>query len=257
MLSTLLPVAEIEAACLSAWPAIKTHLDGSWLWRFAQGYTKRSNSVQCLDPDDDEDADRRIARMVALSARNGIPPLFRVTPLAGLRVIAALGLTGWEAFEQSRVLARRLDGTDFDVAHPVRLFEPTDPNWYQTQADMAGLSRTAMDTSLVMLGLIAGEARGVIAYAPGGNPAAAALAVNTGVIGIYVDVVTDATKRRNGYGRAAMQAALNWTRSTGADFAAIQVVANNAPAARLYETLGFVEQYRYHYRRPVAHEELP
>jgi ribosomal protein S18 acetylase RimI-like enzyme len=47
-----------------------------------------------------------------------------------------------------------------------------------------------------------------------------------------------------------MHAALNWTRAAGATEAAIQVLGSNAPAIGLYTSLGFVEAYRYHYRRP-------
>ncbi|HEV7286843.1 MAG TPA: GNAT family N-acetyltransferase, partial [Kaistia sp.] len=77
----------IESACLSAWPAVGTVHDGAWLWRFAHGYSKRSNSFQSLDPEDDEDAERRIDYLAALSLRHGIAPVFRVTPLAGGRVL--------------------------------------------------------------------------------------------------------------------------------------------------------------------------
>jgi len=52
-----------------------------------------------------------------------------------------------------------------------------------------------------------------------------------------------------GYGRAIMHAGLNWAAQTGAGFAALQVQADNEPAVALYGKLGFVEQYRYQYRR--------
>jgi ribosomal protein S18 acetylase RimI-like enzyme len=48
-----------------------------------------------------------------------------------------------------------------------------------------------------------------------------------------------------------MRAALRWTMENGARAAAIQVTSDNDPAIRLYESLGFVEQYRYHYRSPA------
>jgi GNAT superfamily N-acetyltransferase len=53
-----------------------------------------------------------------------------------------------------------------------------------------------------------------------------------------------------GYGRSAMGAALNWTRSRGAHHSAIQVLADNVPALALYGSLGFGEVYPYSYRRP-------
>ena len=248
---TLPSILGIEAACLSAWPAVGVVHDGAWIWRFAHGYSKRSNSFQSLDPEDDDEAEHRIAYLAALSIRHGIEPVFRVTPLAGPRVLDALDSAGWSAFDESRVLAMDLASFDFQPVGDVRFFNPTDPRWFRAQSTLSQAKGKTVETLKILLGLIAPEARGVVAYAPDGTPAAAALAVNAGGIGIFLNVVTDRTRRRQGYGAMVMRAALNWTRENGARAAAIQVTSENEPAIRLYEALGFAEQYRYHYRRPA------
>ncbi|MCX5514483.1 hypothetical protein C3941_15520 [Kaistia algarum] len=240
---------QIETACLSAWPSVKTIYDRSWVWRFAHGYTKRANSVQSLDPADDGDAERRIARAAADFERQGVPPIFRVTPLAGPGILAVLDQYGWQPFEESRVLAMELAGVALDVEADVRLFEPTDPAWIDAQARMSGYSQETRTNLGILAGLIAHEAKGILLYGPDGEPAASALAIQAGGIGVYTSVVTRADARRAGHGRALMRCALAWTREAGAKVAAIQVVSANQPAARLYEQLGFTEQYRYHYRR--------
>ncbi|WEK50567.1 MAG: GNAT family N-acetyltransferase [Candidatus Kaistia colombiensis] len=250
-MATLPSILGIEAACLSAWPAVGTVHDGAWIWRFAHGYSKRSNSFQSLDPEDDDEAERRIAYLAALSTRHGIEPVFRVTPLAGQRVLDVLDRDGWSAFDESRVLAMDLDGFDFAPTGDVRFFNPTDPRWYRAQSVLSQAAAKEVESLKVLLGLIAPEARGIVCYAPDGTPAAAALAVNAGGIGVFLNVVTDRTRRRQGYGAAVMRAALGWTVENGASSAAIQVTSQNDPAIRLYESLGFVEQYRYHYRRPA------
>ena len=48
---------------------------------------------------------------------------------------------------------------------------------------------------------------------------------------------------------ASLLSALKWARLRGARQAWLQVEADNARPRRLYETLGFTELYRYHYRR--------
>jgi ribosomal protein S18 acetylase RimI-like enzyme len=249
--SRLTTTLAIEAACLSAWPAVSTVHDGAWIWRFAHGYSKRSNSFQSLDPADDGDAERRIAYLAALSERNGIAPVFRVTPLAGAGVVDALDRSGWLPFDESRVLAMNLAGHDFAREGDVRFFDPTDPRWFRAQMALSAASGRTVEILKSLLGLIAPEARGIVAYAQDGTPAATALAVNAGGIGVFLNVITDKTKRRQGHARRAMQAALAWTVENGARHAAIQVTADNDGAIRLYEALGFVEQYRYHYRRPA------
>ena len=94
---------------------------------------------------------------------------------------------------------------------------------------------------IILLGLIAPEAKGFVAYGRDGTPAAAALAVVSGGIGVYLNVVTDRARRRQSHGEAVMQAR----------HAALQVVADNDAAGAHYAKLGFTERYRYHYRRPA------
>lgn len=244
----------IETACLSAWPAIGVVHDGAWLWRYAQGYSKRSNSFQSLDPADQDDAAARILRLSALSIRHGIAPVFRVTPLAGEKIVEVLDTVGWQAFEDSRVLAMDLGAFAADPRGDVRAFSPSDPRWYRVHAGLSQYSPATVEILKTLLGLIAPEAKAFVVYGREGSPVAAALAVVAGEIGVYLNVVTDRTRRRQGHGEAVMRAALAWTRERGARHAAIQVLSNNEPAVALYTKLGFLEQYRYHYRRPQQRE---
>lgn len=71
-----------------------------------------------------------------------------------------------------------------------------------------------------------------------------------GSVGI-VDVLVDADHRGKGYGRDIVLGLLQWGReSVNPDgIGWLQVVISNVAACRLYKKLGFVECYRYHYRR--------
>ena len=42
----MLPLSanQIEGAALTGWPALKEAYDGLWLWRYANGFTRRANS---------------------------------------------------------------------------------------------------------------------------------------------------------------------------------------------------------------------
>jgi ribosomal protein S18 acetylase RimI-like enzyme len=71
-------------------------------------------------------------------------------------------------------------------------------------------------------------------------------------LAVYLNVVTARAERGKGYGRAAMTAALNWTRQAKASHALIQVLGDNDVALSLYTSLGFVEQYRYRYYKPAG-----
>lgn len=245
-----LPTAtEIEHACLKAWPALEEERHGAWIARFANGYTKRANSVQSLDVDDDQDAPRRIEAVAQAYRQRGLRPTFRVTPLAGAGVLSALDDKGWAPYEPSLVLAMELPKRARPVAATTRLFEAADPEWRQAQGAMAGYGEAESSALAGILDKIAVPARGVLVYDDAYRPVGAALAINADGIAIFLNVVVDPSARGQGYGRAVMHAALNWTSQSGAERSAIQVLGDNETAQSLYRSLGFAEVYSYHYRR--------
>lgn len=245
-----LPTAtEIEHACLKAWPALEEEHDGAWIARFANGYTKRANSVQSLDIGDDQDAARRLDLIAESYRQRGLRPTFRITPLAGPAVLVALEEKGWALYEPSLVLAMELPKRARPVAATTKLFEVTDPEWRQAQGAMAGYGEAESQALAGILDRIAVPARGVLVYDDSYRPVGAALAVNADGIAIFLNVVVDAAARGQGYGRAVMHAALNWTSQSGAERSAIQVLGDNETAKSLYRSLGFTEVYSYHYRR--------
>ncbi len=67
-------------------------------------------------------------------------------------------------------------------------------------------------------------------------------------VGFY-DIVVRRELRGQGLGEAIMRVLLEAAVDSGARRAYLQVVAGNAPAERLYDKLGFREEYRYWYRR--------
>ncbi|MDR3474791.1 MAG: GNAT family N-acetyltransferase [Devosia sp.] len=250
MTTDILAIQRFEAATFTAWPAITTAMDGLWLARFARGFTKRSNSIQCLDPTDDGDAVARLRRLADLYPLNSLDPIFRVTPLAGPRVIAALDAEGWMPFEESRVLTMPLDDR-LAMPEGIEIVDGTDDRYLDAFVEIAGHTRKTRETLASIVNLIATRNAGILVRDAAGEPIATALAVNALGIGVYANVITRKDRRGQGIGRRLMQAALAWTRETGATHAAIQVVAANTPAVNLYTSLGFSEAYRYHYRRPA------
>ncbi|HEY9011302.1 MAG TPA: GNAT family N-acetyltransferase [Devosia sp.] len=244
-------VADIESATLGAWPALQVAHDRLWLWRGAKGYSKRANSIHCLDPSDGEDADARLARMAALSRYNELPPVFRVTPLTAAGALAALDRAGWQPFEPSLVLAQEMPEDDWEVRAKVRLHDPRNPDWYEAQSAMSGYNPHTLAILKAILDASAHENCGILALDEDGVPVSAVLASVANGIGVYLNVITRPEARGKGYGRAAMSAALNWARSAGATASAIQVLGVNTPAVSLYTSLGFARVYDYHYRKPA------
>lgn len=69
----------IEELSLTAWPALQAVYDGGWVLRFADGYTRRANSVNPLYSSV-EDADTKIRRCEALYVSHGLSTVFKITP---------------------------------------------------------------------------------------------------------------------------------------------------------------------------------
>lgn len=248
----MLPDAcDIESATLNAWPALQVVHDRLWVWRAARGYSKRANSIHCLDPADGDDADARLARLGELYRFNELPPVFRVTPLTAPGAIAALDRAGWQTFEPSRVLAMAQPGPQ-EIRHRTRVLDPRDPDWFETQGRMSGYNSHTLSILSSILAAVACDNAGLLALDDDDRPVAAALAAVSNGIGVYLNVVVDPSARGQGYGRSVMMAALDWTRSAGARSCAIQVLGSNAVALGLYGSLGFQPAYDYHYRKPGA-----
>ena len=82
-LTTLTP-RRIEELTLNGWPALQTVLLDGWVLRFADGYTRRANSVNPLYPSGEVgDSPERLARKVeqceALYAQRGLDTVFKLT----------------------------------------------------------------------------------------------------------------------------------------------------------------------------------
>lgn len=243
-------ILQLEQAFLHAWPALETVEEGGLVWRFANNYTKRANSAQAMDPSSTADPASELDKYVAWASERTCVPTFRVTPMASDALIGEINRRHWSNFEESVVMAMPV-GAAFHPKHKARYYPANNPEWYEVQAEMSGYGTQTIAALKKLLDALNTPSTGVLLFDDQYKPAAAALTSNKNGIAFYNNVVVRADLRGKGYGRSVMQSALNWSRTAGAEWAAIQVVAENTPAINLYKSLGFSEVYRYHYRRPV------
>ncbi|WP_127501089.1 GNAT family N-acetyltransferase [Actinoplanes solisilvae] len=66
----------------------------------------------------------------------------------------------------------------------------------------------------------------------------------TGTTAFVYNVAVEQDQRRQGYGRAIMEAGERWSRDNGATTIGLHVFAHNHGARNLYEQLGYVETGR-------------
>ena len=246
-----LPGAEaIERAGLKAWPGIEVEWDGSWVRRAAGGYTQRANSIQSFDPTDDGDAPARIEAGADWFRSRGIRPTFRVTPLAGERVVSALDQGGWTSVDHSHLFAMELGSMVPDPRG--RLYDLLDPAFLSVQQRLRGYSDEKLGKLRALLAAVEAPGKGVVQFSRDGEPAATSLMVIGDGIVVTGNVITDTAQRRKGYAAAMMRTGLAWAHSAGARIAALNVAADNSGGQALYRSLGYTRQYDYFYRVPGA-----
>lgn len=241
-------VRQFEAAGFRAWPAAAVHYDGTWVVRLTAGHpAKRLNSVNPLDPRDIHDLPERIVRAGRRFEAYGRPLTFRLSPLAGAGLADYLEADGWTAFGESLVMQADLENEAVHGAMdqiPLKdmgRFVTASMKTHDTDPALrAGLSE--------IIGAIQPET-GLFALEQDDEPLATAICVHEGDLAGLFEVATAEAERGKGYGRRLVLSALKWARLRGARRAWLQVEADNPAARRLYETLGFTELYRYHYRR--------
>ena len=257
MTAALSPLAaKIEEVCLNAWPALQEmHFDG-WLLRFANGMTRRTNSVNVV-----REGVLTLAEKVSyceeVYRRNGLATIFMILPVRDRTLDVFLDARGYVAVDETSTLYAdfQLHPISAVTDHVVELL-PDRPSaeWLAARAAFRGLSKTdganlekilrALAIPTVFASVRDDEGR-IVSIAKG--------AVHTGVVCLNL-VATDPHCFRRGYSRACVTAILKWARDEmGAQGACLQAVSNNTPAITLYRDLGFTEElYRYRYRvRPV------
>ncbi|HEX2659257.1 MAG TPA: GNAT family N-acetyltransferase [Polyangia bacterium] len=245
----------IEEASLRAWPALtESDFDG-WRLRFADGYTRRANSITPLQPSRLDLTDK-ITTCERLYAERGLPAIFRVTPFAPPALETLLNARGYSRGDQVEVRARDLRATAVPTkparplrATSVRLWDLPLDRWLDVFSDLSGSSDANRAPHRRVLAAVPGERR-LLALAVDERPVACGMSVlHDGLLGLF-DLVTARDARGRGFGSELLRRALRSGARAGAEAAYLQVLEGNDVAGRLYQRAGFEVIYRYHYREP-------
>lgn len=225
-------------------------VDG-WLLRFAQGFTKRANSVTPLYPAAAPVAENlpgKVRFCENLYARERLRTIFRLTSIGtgdGAHELLDDYLAGRDYAHRDPTLVLTAPLSALPPAPEPQLLPLAD--WLDVYTRLSGMPERAR----ALHGAILRGMPQPCAYAVVGDPAKP-LACGLGVLeqdllGLF-DVVTNPEARRRGHGRALVAGLLAWGRRQGAQRAYLQMVRDNDPARALYDSLGFTDLYAYWYR---------
>jgi len=237
----------LEELSMNAWPSLQTVLDDGWILRFANGHTRRANSVHPLYPPH-QDVEAKILNCERLYGEKKLNVIFKMTQASqpdGLDDI--LAARGYRAEWPTSVQLLHMMDWPHVPMQGVTLCESLTDEWFAATCTLGGIDGRRQATLWQMLAnIVPATCFASIGYA--GEVIACGLGVQqNGFVGLF-DIVTDRRFRRQGYGEALVRAILAWGRQQGAHAAYLQVMLDNDPALRLYEKLGFREVYRYWYR---------
>ncbi len=241
-------VRQYEERLFNSWPAIEVQFVDGWLLRYANGYTKRSNSINAVYANQPDlnvvlEAGRRFY------TERDQPLIFRMTPLSPEGADLELASRGFRRFDEACVMAAGSlsSGPADKWDHDFEVALTLSATWIEGFAAANEVPPHLKSATVALLnGILLPCAFGTLRE--DGKPVAYGLAVlDRGCAGLF-DIVTVSSERRRGWGKRMVASMLNWSQQAGATSAWLSVVANNAPALALYRHFGFTELYRYHYR---------
>ena len=239
----------LEEAALNAWPTVHQMLYDGWVLRFANGYTKRANSINPLYAGV-LDLYEKIDYCEKIYTAQNLPPIFRlIAPFVPPGLDVMLAARGYDRMDPTTVMTLDLRAWQEKAAstNEVRVLPLNDWLSLYTQMSGAALQNEALHRE-ILKAILAPRLMAVLHHQ--GQPVSCGLGVlQGGYLGLF-DIFTAANSRRQGFAAELVSAMLLWAQRQGVSQAYLQVMENNRPARQLYTKLGFERVYDYWYRVP-------
>lgn len=242
----------LEEAALNAWPGLQTFLLDGWVVRWADGYTKRANSATPLYPGSGKwDLEIKVDWCEEFFQARNLPAVFRLLPFHpdAAALDHLLAAQKYEYLDETRHLILDLDQWAGEPSQRASMLPGRSglDSWFRSfHALHTGRTDHVNHLKIVQASL--GQKCPMVLMVEGKVVACGLGILQDGLFGLF-DIVTDEGERGRGYARELVASMLDWAIQSDASTAYLQVTTHNDPANRLYARFGFVEAYRYWYRR--------
>jgi ribosomal protein S18 acetylase RimI-like enzyme len=221
-------------------------VDG-WHLRFADGLTRRANSVNPVSEGKGERVEKITLCETHYRAQN-LPTIFRLPEMWDSTLDAELAKRGHSKEGDSETLFCDLRSAKMPPSN-AELTPKANLQWFAGRARAGTHGEQQRETFRRIVGRIRVPTVFAAARHDGAIGSVAYGAFHAGLV-VIESVATDPDVRRLGLARSNIQAILAWGQEQGAEAAILQVESSNLPALALYSGLGFrTVLYRYHYRR--------
>ncbi len=242
-------IRALETFYFKAWEAFETIDYDGWHLHFADGYTRRANSINPIYGSS-LPLDEKITHCITEFTRREIAPVFKLTDAAIPNDLdAQLDQRGYTkgtivSIQTADMRPRPFAWSDLAVSNNTL----TDA-WLDDFCRLNIVDEKQLSPMRRLLHGITLETC-YLRLIDGRETVAVGLGVCDGHhVGLF-DIVTAMTHRRKGHGYALVESLLHWGKSLGATTGTLQVVHDNTPALTLYDRFGFEEAYTYWYRSP-------
>lgn len=246
MTNNLIP--HLEHLSFRAWCALETIDYDGWVLRFADGYTRRANSINPINGST-LDVHEKIAHCEQIYRERNQPVVFKMTnAVYPSNLDAILAEKGYQHDAETAVYVHdnlmRLNTTMSPLA---QYKQHITDKWIDDFVYLNVVDSRRIAIMREILSKIEGETCFMRLREDGFTVAVGIGVCDGDYLGFY-DIVTSIDKRRSGYGTALMTSLIQWGKEIGATKGYLQVMTDNPPALNLYRKLGFTERYRYWYR---------
>ena len=243
-------VLDLEQLSMNAWPSLQTMLYDGWVLRFAEGVTRRSNSVNPIFGSS-LDNEEKISFCENLYKQKNLPTIFKLTlcvyPCDLDKILARR-----EYKQQAETSVQTCDLTKavFETKPNIILNEKLEKDWVRSFVTLNEYETAKITIYHKILQNIVPEVV-YASYRISNQIVGCGLGVRQGDhIGLF-DIVVDKEHRGVGLGYYIVTALMQWGKTNGANTSYLQVMTNNEIALHLYDKLGFKEQYKYCYYNKV------
>lgn len=252
-----------EKLSFSTHPCLAEEFYDGWLLRFAEGYTKRANSVNVVGTATGSFVEK-IKRCEEKYAERHLPVVFKITPMA-TELDEVLEEKGYSAMDKTNVMTVDLKKkgksgtkskecnkskageilTTGDVS--VTIEEKFTEAWQYYYFTFNKVSSSSAPTAKKIQAKITNPVLCATVYVDKKAVACGLGVLEQGYVGL-LDIVVKEEYRGCGFGKVLCQALLEKAKKKGATTGYLQVVDSNEVAKKLYKGLGFEDVYSYWYR---------
>lgn len=223
----------------ATWPALRETINDPWILRDGAGGGKRASAITALR----DVTEAEIDEVITLSISEGTSPLFMIRP-GDNALDNGLAKRSFDILDRSLIMAADLNTLTLPPPPPSSAFQCEAPLEIQREiwreGDVNDARQAVMDRVNLPKTWILGRA--------GDRPAGAAFAaLHRGTVVVHAMCVSPAMQRL-GVGRNMLSEALQWARDMNAERFSLMVAEANAPARKLYASVGLKVVGKYHYR---------